>query len=78
MRPITAILIAAQLTALASLTAARAQTDTDVRRVVARHVAAIVPTDNAGGVAVAMRIDGRTLFFNYGAADNAKKMTSAG
>jgi beta-lactamase class C len=40
-------------------------------RIVARQVASIVPPDGAGGVAVALRIDGRTLFFNYGWADRA-------
>ena len=31
----------------------------------------IVPSDGAGGVAVALRIDGSTSFFNYGLADRA-------
>ena len=43
MRLITAIAIAAQLTCLASLTVARAQTQSDVGQVVARHVQAILP-----------------------------------
>jgi len=45
----------------------------DAGRAVARHVHSIVPADGAGGVAVAMRIEGRTLFFNYGWADRASK-----
>lgn len=70
---ITAIAIAAQLTCLASLTVARAQTQSDVGQVVARHVQAILPNNGAGGAAVAVRIDGRTWFFNYGAADRRRQ-----
>jgi len=47
--------------------------DHDVERIVARHVASIVPPDGAGGAAVALRIDGQSLFFNYGWADRANK-----
>src|SRR5215475_13378748 len=43
--------------------------DTDAERIVARQVQSIVPPDGAGGVAVALRIDGKTSFFNYGWAD---------
>lgn len=45
----------------------------DVKRIVARDVAAIVPANGAGGVAVAVRIAGRTLFANYGYADAATR-----
>jgi hypothetical protein len=45
--------------------------DRDAERIVTRHVASIVPPDGAGGVAVALRIEGRSLFFNYGWADRA-------
>ena len=45
--------------------------DGQLERIVARHVRSIVPPDGAGGVAVALRIEGRTLFFNYGLADRA-------
>jgi beta-lactamase class C len=48
-------------------------TDRDAERIVTRQVASIVPPDSAGGVAVALRIDGRSLFFNYGWADRANK-----
>ena len=47
--------------------------DRDAERIVTRHVASIVPPDDAGGVAVALRIEGRSLFFNYGWADRANK-----
>ena len=47
--------------------------DRDAERIVTRQVASIVPPDGAGGVAVALRIEGRSLFFNYGWADRANK-----
>ena len=47
--------------------------DRDAELIVTRQVASIVPPDGAGGVAVALRIDGRSLFFNYGWADRANK-----
>jgi beta-lactamase class C len=50
---------------------ARAMTAGEVERIVAQHIAAIVPADRAGGAAVVVRIDGRALFFNYGFADRA-------
>jgi beta-lactamase class C len=50
---------------------ARAMTDAEVERLVAQDIKPIVPTDGAGGAAVAVRIKGRTLFFNYGFADLA-------
>jgi beta-lactamase class C len=45
--------------------------DRDVERIVARQVQSIVPPDGAGGVAVALRLEGKTSFFNYGWADRA-------
>ena len=48
-------------------------TDGEVERLVAHDVEKIVPADGAGGVAVVVRIEGRTLFFNYGFADLAGK-----
>jgi beta-lactamase class C len=45
--------------------------DRQLERIVTRHVRSIVPPDGDGGVAVALRIEGRTLFFNYGLADRA-------
>jgi beta-lactamase class C len=42
-----------------------------VERLVERHVRDLLPSHGTGGAAVAVRIDGRTLFFNYGYADRA-------
>jgi beta-lactamase class C len=63
---------AALMAALGNLAAVHAQAD-PVEQAVAHHLAAMVPKDNAGGVAAVLRVDGRTLFFNYGTADSAKK-----
>src|SRR5215468_10952583 len=65
----------ASIMALVAAPAAGAdrQTERIVERIVARHVRSIVPPDGAGGVAVALRIEGQTLFFNYGWADRANK-----
>jgi beta-lactamase class C len=43
------------------------------QRTVAQEIEARLPHDGIGGAAVAVRIDGRTLFFNYGSADLAQK-----
>jgi len=64
-------LVAVALTALIASPSVAA--DRDAERIVTRHVASIVPPDGAGGVAVALRIEGRSLFFNYGWADRANK-----
>jgi beta-lactamase class C len=53
--------------------AARPDMDSEVERIIARDVAPMVPGNGAGGVAVAIRIAGRTLFFNSGLADRAAK-----
>jgi len=52
---------------------AAATSDEAVQQVVARHVKEIVPADGNGGVAVAVLIEGRTLFFNEGFADRASR-----
>jgi beta-lactamase class C len=64
-------LVAAALMALIASPSVAA--DRDAERIVTRQVASIVPPDGAGGVAVALRIEGRSLFFNYGWADRANK-----
>jgi beta-lactamase class C len=60
----------AQTTARAE-TVARGQSEAEIEQIVRRHVQPmLIP---AGGMAVALSIDGRTLFFNYGMADVARK-----
>ena len=71
---IAPIIIALALAIVAApIEGARAMSDGEVERIVAQDIKAIVPADGAGGVAVVVRIEGRTLFFNYGFADLAKK-----
>jgi beta-lactamase class C len=57
---------------------ARAEPDRAIERVVAKQIRAILPPGKPGGAAVALRIDGRTLYFNFGSADVAshKPVTS--
>jgi beta-lactamase class C len=45
----------------------------DVERIVTHAVSAMVPAKGTGGVAVAVHITGRTLFFNYGFADKGER-----
>ena len=63
--------IATSILALMAATAAGAERE--LERAIARHVRSIVPADGGGGVAVALCIGGRALFFNYGWADRATK-----
>lgn len=58
---------------MASIASPSVAADRDAERIVTRQAASIVPPDGAGGVAVALRIEGRSLFFNYGWADRANK-----
>jgi beta-lactamase class C len=63
-------MLAPAMLAPAWLAPARAAApDIDVERIVTRQIGDILPANSAGGVAVAVRLDGRTLFFNYGQAD---------
>ncbi len=72
--PAIALIIAGIVAAVgAPVEDARAMSDGEVERIVTHDIAALVPADGAGGVAVAVRIDGRTLFFNDGFADRAAK-----
>lgn len=70
---IAAIIALVLATVAAPIEGARAMTDGEVERLVAQEITPIVPADGAGGVAVVVRIEGRTLFFNYGFADLASK-----
>jgi beta-lactamase class C len=63
--------VATMASIMALIAAPAAGADAQIERTIARQVRAIVPADGAGGVAVALRIEGRTLFFNYGWADHS-------
>src|SRR5260221_2653627 len=56
--------------AMPAITAARAD-DAEVEQIVRQHVQPMLIA--AGGMAVAVHLEGRTLFFNYGMADVARK-----
>ena len=74
MRGMAALFIAVSLTAscmLSSTAPARAETDAEIEQIVRRQVQPMLIA--AGGMAVALNIDGRTLLFNYGLADVARK-----
>src|SRR5438105_3257293 len=60
---------ATPLLALMMIAAAPITMDSDVAPIVAQEIEAILPANGAGGAAVAVRIGGRTLFYNYGRAD---------
>jgi beta-lactamase class C len=69
---IAAVIAASALAAamMPAATAARAD-DAEVERIVRQHVQPMLIA--AGAMAVAVHIDGRTLFFNYGMADMTRK-----
>src|SRR5499433_4309607 len=69
MRCMSAAVVVLSATIVAA-TAARAD-DAEVERLVRQHVQPMLIA--AGGMAVAVHSDGRTLFFNYGMADVARK-----
>jgi len=74
-----AVIAAVGLAAIASAAPwapARAQSDAELRDLVTRHVQPLLLAP--AGMAVALHIDGRTVFFNFGMADSARKqaMTS--
>jgi beta-lactamase class C len=67
----TAVLISTLIGVL--LTAAPIRAQVSVEQIVAQKVQPILPKNGGGGgVAVAVRMDGKTSFFNYGMADNAQ------
>ena len=56
-----------------SAEASRAMTDGEVERIVVQSIESMISPNEAGGAAVAVRIEGRTLFFNYGFAARCSK-----
>ena len=70
MRPATTLLIAAVLAGGPG--SAFAAGDDAIAGIVARHAREVM-TDGAPGLSVAVRLDGRTLFYNFGFADVASK-----
>jgi beta-lactamase class C len=68
-RSIVAVLVSALMSG--PMGVAGAVSDAEVERLVERHVRDALPSHGAGGAAVAVRIGGRTLFFNYGYAERA-------
>jgi beta-lactamase class C len=75
MRCMSAALAAASVASFAAIAAPAAvagtASDAEVAEIVTRHVQPLLIP--AGGMAVAVHIDGRTLFYNFGMADAAKK-----
>jgi CubicO group peptidase (beta-lactamase class C family) len=67
-----AALIAIAVALLAGLSGTcAAMSDAELKRVITREIAPMA--DGVGGAAVAVRMDGRTTFFNYGWAERANK-----
>jgi beta-lactamase class C len=54
------------------MTVASAHAQLNVEQIVVQKIQPIVPKGGGGGVAVAVRMNGNTQFFNYGMADNAQ------
>ncbi|MGA8227748.1 MAG: serine hydrolase [Xanthobacteraceae bacterium] len=73
MRVQTKLLIAILLGALAGPGDGHAQAANDLGQTVSRHVQELLPDNNLGGVAVALRVNGKTSLYNYGMADAARQ-----
>ena len=73
MRDQTKLLIAILLGALAGPGDGHAQAANDLGQTVSRHVQELLPDNNLGGVAVALRVNGKTSLYNYGMADAARQ-----
>jgi beta-lactamase class C len=71
MRVAPSILVAALIACSAA--GANAVNDSDVERLIERQLPVLLGEDGIGGVAVAVRIGGRALFFNHGWADVANR-----
>ncbi len=66
----TNVVIATVMGAL--LAAGSVQAQVNIEQIVGQKVQPILPKGGGGGVAVAVRMNGNTQFFNYGMADNAQ------
>jgi len=66
-------LIAAAVLAASFASRASAVNDTEIERLIAQKLVPALLDDGIGGMAVAVRTGGRTLFFNHGLADMAAK-----
>ena len=66
-------IVVAALAMVSPASLARPSMSTEVRSVIARDIDPMAAANGAGGVAVAVRMNGRTLFFNYGFADQVEK-----
>src|SRR5437879_3455102 len=73
--PITSIMIATRLVALTAMLVAGsvALATDDLERIVERNIQSMLSTGGEAGAAVAVRIDGRATFLDYGFADRAAK-----
>ena len=66
--------LAIVVTAMASSSfMSHAEAQESVRRIVRNEILSLLPADGAGGIAVAVRIDDRMLFFDGGFADLAER-----
>jgi beta-lactamase class C len=65
--------LAIVVTAMASSFMSHAEAQESVRRIVRNEILSLLPADGAGGIAVAVRIDDRVLFFDGGFADLAER-----
>lgn len=73
-RPFKIALIGALGIAVA--TTAHTASDGNIAKIIDQYLEAALPKDGLGGTAVVVRVDGRTLFFNYGMAAPARRITS--
>jgi beta-lactamase class C len=72
MRIFINLLVAIVLVVNPGLRAGHAQAD-DLAQTVSRNVQELLPDNGAGGVAVVLRVNGKTSFYNYGMADVARQ-----
>ena len=68
------VVVSVAIAAMIPTTAAFAQSDAAIRDVVAQQIQPML--DGPGGVAVAVHVDGRTLFMNFGDAAPGRPVTS--